>query len=383
MRPQQLEAALAELQAGHSLRQRVALQTPQGPHIRIDGRDYLAFASNDYLGLANHPALREAMQQAISDWGVGAGASALVAGHFAIQQQAEDALAEFVGCEAALLFGSGFAANLGVISSLMSRGDEIFADRLCHASLNDGCVLSRATLKRFRHNDLLHLENLLQQSEARTRMIVVDAVYSMDGDEAPLPALLALAERYDAWLMIDDAHGFGILGEGAGVLQEFALRQPRVIYMGTLGKAAGVAGAFVGGTRLLIDWLVNRARSYIYTTAHPPAQAAAILAALPIIRNEKWRRNLIESHIYRLRSALSDSACSLITSRTPIQAIIIGDNEATVRVAGALREEGIWVPAIRPPTVPAGTARLRVSLSAAHSEQDMDRLLEALPRLLR
>ncbi len=383
MRPQQLEAALAELQAGHSLRQRVALQTPQGPHIRIDGRDYLAFASNDYLGLANHPALREAMQQAISDWGVGAGASALVAGHFAIQQQAEDALAEFVGCEAALLFGSGFAANLGVISSLMGRGDEIFADRLCHASLNDGCVLSRATLKRFRHNDLLHLENLLQQSEARTRMIVVDAVYSMDGDEAPLPALLALAERYDAWLMIDDAHGFGILGEGAGVLQEFALRQPRVIYMGTLGKAAGVAGAFVACTRLLIDWLVNRARSYIYTTAHPPAQAAAILAALPIIRNEKWRRNLIESHIYRLRSALSDSACSLITSRTPIQAIIIGDNEATVRVAGALREEGIWVPAIRPPTVPAGTARLRVSLSAAHSEQDMDRLLEALPRLLR
>lgn len=383
MRPQQLEAALAELRAGHSLRQRVALQTPQGPHIRIDGHDYLAFASNDYLGLANHPALREAMQQAISDWGVGAGASALVAGHFAIQQQAEDALAEFVGCEAALLFGSGFAANLGVISSLMGRGDEIFADRLCHASLNDGCVLSRATLKRFRHNDLLHLENLLQQSEARTRMIVVDAVYSMDGDEAPLPALLALAERYDAWLMIDDAHGFGILGEGAGVLQEFALRQPRVIYMGTLGKAAGVAGAFVAGTRLLIDWLVNRARSYIYTTAHPPAQAAAILAALPIIRNEKWRRNLIESHIYRLRSALSDSACSLITSRTPIQAIIIGDNEATVRVAGALREEGIWVPAIRPPTVPAGTARLRVSLSAAHSEQDMDRLLEALPRLLR
>lgn len=383
MRPEQLDSALAALAGQHQLRTRACLDSPQGTQLRIDGRDYLSFASNDYLGLANHRSLIDAMAGALPRWGVGAGSSALVAGHFAVQEQAEQALAAFTGCEAALLFGSGYAANLGVVSSLLGRGDVVFADRLNHASLNDACLLSRATLKRFRHNDIAHLEQLLRDNPGRTRMIVVDAVYSMDGDEAPLPALLQLAERYDAWLYLDDAHGFGLLGGGRGALHEYALHHPRVVYMATLGKAAGVAGAFVAGSRSLVDWLINNARTYIFTTAHPPAQAAAVLASLRLIEEEDWRRQQIDKHIAALQQGLNGSCLKLHSSRTPIQAIIIGDNEAAVQVAGALREQAIWVPAIRPPTVPTGTARLRVSLSAAHSELDVARLVQALVRLLR
>jgi len=322
------------------------------------------------------------MQQAIDEWGVGGGASALVAGHFDIQQQAEAALAEFVGCEAALLFGAGYAANLGVITSLVGRGDAVFADRLNHASLNDGCLLSRATFKRFRHNDLAQLEQLLRDTPARTRLIVVDAVYSMDGDEAPLRDLLQLAERYDAWLYLDDAHGFGLLGDGHGALREYALHHPRVVYMATLGKAAGVAGAFVAGSQKLIDWLINSARTYIFTTAHPPAQATAILRSLQLIDAEKWRRHLINEHISMLHAGLRATSLSLCSSRSPIQPIIIGGNKETLQLAAALRERGIWVPAIRPPTVPAGSARLRVSLSAGHTHEDVAELLAVLLMLI-
>ncbi|MFC3532689.1 8-amino-7-oxononanoate synthase [Vogesella facilis] len=378
MRPDELDSALSALAAEHRLRRRATLQSPQGPRVSIDGRDYLAFASNDYLGLANHPAIREAMQQAIEQWGVGGGSSALVAGHFEIQQQAEAALAAFVGCEAALLFGSGYAANLGVITSLVGRGDAVFADRLNHASLNDGCLLSRAAFKRFRHNDLAQLEQLLRDTPAKTRLIAVDAVYSMDGDEAPLRELLQLAERYDAWLYLDDAHGFGLLGDGHGALLEYALHHPRVVYMATLGKAAGVAGAFVAGSRQLIDWLVNSARTYIFTTAHPPAQAAAILRSLQLIADDKWRRHLIEEHISTLRAGLRATSLSLCSSRSPIQPIIIGSNKEVLKLAEQLRARGIWVPAIRPPTVPAGSARLRVSLSAGHTRDDVAELLAAL-----
>lgn len=382
MRPDQLDAALAALADDHRLRQRHALHTPQGPRVRIDGRDYLAFASNDYLGLANHPTLKTAMQQAIADWGVGAGASELVAGHFAIQQQAEAALADWVGCEAALVFGSGYAANLGVITSLVGRGDAVFADKLNHASLNDACVLSRADFQRFRHSDLDHLATLLQKTPARTRLIAVDAVYSMDGDEAPLRQLLALAERYDAWLYLDDAHGFGLLGEGRGALAEYALHHPRVVYMATLGKAAGVAGAFVAGSRALVQWLVNSARTYIFTTAHPPAQAAAVMASLQLMRDEPWRRERIQQHIVTLAAFMQDKSLHLRSSRSPIQAIIIGSNEAAVSYSMALREQGVWIPAIRPPTVPAGTARLRVSLTAGHTEDDIKALLAALDQAI-
>lgn len=382
MRPDEIESALQGLADEHRLRRRPLLASPQGPRVKIDGRDYLAFASNDYLGLANHPAIRQAMQQAIDEWGVGGGASALVAGHFSIQEQAEAALAEFVGCEAALLFGAGYAANLGVITSLVVRGDAVFADRLNHASLNDGCLLSRATFKRFRHNDLEHLEQLLRDTPARSRLIAVDAVYSMDGDEAPLRELLQLAERYDAWLYLDDAHGFGLLGEGRGALLEYALHHPRVVYMATLGKAAGVAGAFVAGSRQLIAWLVNTARTLIFTTAHPPAQAAAVLQALQLMEQEKWRRELVNRHISLLREGLRATSFALCSSRSPIQPIIIGGNKETLQLAAALRERGIWVPAIRPPTVPAGSARLRVSLSAGHTHEDVAELLAVLLMLI-
>lgn len=382
MRPDEIESALQSLADDHRLRHRPLLSTPQGPRVNIDGRDYLAFASNDYLGLANHPAIRQAMQQAINEWGVGGGASALVAGHFAIQEQAEAALAAFVGCEAAVLFGAGYAANLGVITSLVGRGDAVFADRLNHASLNDGCLLSRATFKRFRHNDLAHLEQLLRDTPARCRLIAVDAVYSMDGDEAPLRELLQLAERYDAWLYLDDAHGFGLLGDGHGALQAYALHHPRVIYMATLGKAAGVAGAFVAGSRQLIDWLVNNARTLIFTTAHPPAQAAAVLQVLQLIEQEKWRIDLVNKHISLLREGLRATSFTLCSSRSPIQPIIIGGNKETLQLAAALRERGIWVPAIRPPTVPAGSARLRVSLSAGHTHEDVAELLAVLLMLI-
>jgi 8-amino-7-oxononanoate synthase len=381
MRHDELESALAGLGARAQLRRRVTLSGPQGREIVIDGKTYLSFASNDYLGLANHPRLVEAASEGVRRWGVGSGASPLVTGHFTVHDEAEAALAAFVGCSAALLFGSGYAANLAVLGSLLGRGDAVFADRLNHASLNDGCLLSRARFCRFRHNDLNHLEHLLQTTHARTRLIAVDAVYSMDGDEAPLAELLTLAHRYDAWLYLDDAHGFGILGEGRGSLAEQALSDERVVYMATLGKAAGVGGAFVAGSQALVDWLVNAGRTYLFSTGHPPALACAILASLELIQEETWRRDRLQQHIARMKIAVHDDVIALKASRTPIQPLIIGDNDKSLALAGRLRDRAIWVPAIRPPTVPAGSARLRVCLSAAHTFDDVTRLLSGLGAL--
>ncbi|MBV8679845.1 MAG: 8-amino-7-oxononanoate synthase [Aquitalea sp.] len=378
MRAQDLSAALLELQQQHRFRQRHLLQTPQSAQVMIDGKSYVGFASNDYLGLANHPALIEATAAAVSRWGVGGGASHLVAGHFAIHEEAEQALAAFCGLEAALLFSSGYAANQAVITSLVGRGDAVFADKLNHASLNDACLLSRADFRRFRHNDLTHLEQLLAATPARTRMIVVDAVYSMDGDEAPLKKLQQLADKYDAWLFIDDAHGFGVLGEGRGSAVEQGLHEERLIYMATLGKAAGVAGAFVGGSQQLVAWLVNSARSYIYTTAQPPALAAAVLASLQLIAAEPWRRQHLQQCVGRLRQRLDEAGVPLLPSRTPIQPVIIGKNEQALLLAAQLKERGFWVPAIRPPTVPEGTARLRLTLSAAHTQDQLESLLDCM-----
>ncbi|SME93657.1 8-amino-7-oxononanoate synthase [Pseudogulbenkiania subflava] len=378
MQPQQLSAALAELDASHSRRTRLMLESPQGPLIHVDGRDYLAFASNDYLGLANHPALIEATREGLARWGLGGGASHLVAGHFGAHQQAENELAAFVGTPAALLFGSGYAANLAVITSLMGRDDAVFADRLNHASLNDACLLSRAAFKRFRHNDLDHLESLLKSTPAKSRLIAVDAVYSMDGDEAPLAELLTLAERYDAWLYLDDAHGFGVFGDGRGSMAEQGIAGERVIYMATLGKAAGVAGAFVAGSAELIDWLVNKARTYIFTTAQPPALAEAVRTSLGLIAGEPWRRERLAQHIEMLRHTLSGVKYPLHASRSPIQPLMIGGNEQVMTLSARLREAGLWVPAIRPPTVPEGSARLRISLSAAHEAGQVQRLAEAI-----
>jgi 8-amino-7-oxononanoate synthase len=361
------------------LRKRRIVDGKQQPELHVDGEVLLSFCSNDYLGLASHPGLIAAAQQAAEDAGVGGGASHLITGHHRLHHEIEDALAQFVGLPRALFFSTGYMANLGVISALVGRGDAIFADRLNHASLNDAAVLSRADLHRYPHNDVAALEKQLAQSTAKRKLVVADAVFSMDGDIAPVPQLLVLCERYDAWLMLDDAHGFGVLGtHGKGTLEHFDVHSPRIIYMATLGKAAGVSGAFVAGEPELVEYLIQRARTYIYTTAMPPMLAAALLAALPIIEKETARREQLQKLIATLRENLKPKHWRLDESITPIQPLIIGSNEDALRVSEHLRERGILVPAIRPPTVPQGTARLRITLSAAHTVEDVMRLVDAL-----
>ena len=361
------------------LRARRIVGGRQQPVLHADGEEILSFCSNDYLGLASHPALIAALQQAATEAGVGGGASHLITGHHRLHHELEEALAAFVGLPRALFFSTGYMANLGIVSALVGRGDAIFADRLNHASLNDAAVLSRADLHRYTHNDVAALERQLAQSPAKRKLVIADAVFSMDGDIAPVPELLALCERYDAWLMLDDAHGFGVLGEhGEGTLAHFGVKSPRIIYMATLGKAAGVSGAFVAGEPELIEYLIQKARTYIFTTAMPPALAAALVAALPIIRTEPQRRAHLRSLVNTLRSGLNLTKWRLDPSVTPIQPLIVGSNEDALRASEKLRARGILVPAIRPPTVPQGTARLRITLSAAHTAEDVRRLIEAI-----
>ena len=366
------------------LRSRRTVSCPQSPFLVVDGKSYLSFCSNDYLGFANHPTLISALQTGAAQWGVGAGAAHLVSGHFSPHQQFEHACAEFVGKPAALLFSTGYMANLGVVQALVGKGDTVFADKLNHASLNDAMLLSRAEVKRYRHHDAAHLADLLSHSTSARKLIITDAVFSMDGDVAYLPELLALCEKYDAWLLVDDAHGFGVLGEhGRGALSHFKIDSPRIIYMATLGKAAGVSGAFVAAEKVVIDTLVNQARSYIYTTASPPALSMALLASLNLIEHGDEMRQHLARLIQRLRHGLSDLPWSLMPSATAIQPLLIGDNHQALRLSEQLRERGIWVAAIRPPTVPAGTARLRITLSAAHRESDVEKLIVALHELAR
>lgn len=373
---------LKDLEAVGLRRRRHVLEGPQGVRVIVDGQEVLSFCSNDYLGLANHPALIEAMQQAASQFGVGAGASHLVSGHCASHQELEVELASFVGQPAAILFSTGYMANLGMVTALVGRDGEIFADKLNHASLNDAAQLSRAKLTRYPHLDLTALEKRLSASKARRKLVVTDSVFSMDGDIAPVPELLVLCERYDALLMLDDAHGFGVLGEGGrGVLEHFGVASGRIVYMATLGKAAGVFGAFVAGPAVLVDYLMQRARTYIYTTAMPPPLAAALAASLRLAAEEAWRRKRLQELISSLRQRLKLRRWRLMDSATPIQPLIIGANAEALALSEALRSRGIWVPAIRPPTVPKGEARLRISLSAAHSFEDVARLATALNEL--
>ena len=380
----ELQHQLDERTAQGLLRRRRVLESPQGVRITMDGKSCLSFCSNDYLGLANHPQLIAALQTGAQQYGVGSGASHLVSGHFDAHQQLENELAVFVRKPAALLFSTGYLANLGAVQALVGRGDTVFADKLNHASLNDAMLLSRAEVKRYRHNDVTHLEQLLEQTEGGRKLITTDAVFSMDGDMAPLPELLVLCERHDAWLLVDDAHGFGVLGEqGRGALAHFNLNSPRIIYMATLGKAAGVSGAFVAAEQVVIETLVQNARSYIYTTASSPALSSALLASLAVLREEEWRREQLCKLIAQLRTGLAGSSWTLMSSSTPIQPLLVGGNEDAVALSEGLRARGIWVPAIRPPTVPQGTARLRISLSAAHGEQDVAQLIEALHELAR
>jgi len=376
-----LQEELAQRAAQGLLRRRRLLESAQGAHIRVDGREVLSFCSNDYLGLANHPALIAAVQESAATAGVGGGASHLITGHHRLHHEVEDALAGFVGLPRALLFSTGYMANIGIVTALVGRGDAVFADRLNHASLNDAVVLSRAELKRYPHNDMAVLEQLLKVSKAKRKLVLADAVFSMDGDMAPVADMLALCERYDAWLMLDDAHGFGVLGNGRGILAEYNISSPRIIYMATLGKAAGVAGAFVAGAAVLIESMIQNARSYVYTTASPPMLAAALLASLNIIETESWRRERLNLLIQRLRDGLQECRWSLADSSTPIQPLMIGGNEEVLNVSERLLERGILVPAIRPPTVPKGTARLRISLSAAHTVDDVAQLVNAIKEI--
>ena len=377
---EELESGLARLAADGLLRRRRTLDAPCGPEAVIDGRRLVAFCSNDYLGLANHPALIAAVREAAARWGVGSGASHAVSGHLRPHAEAEKRLAEFVGRERALLFATGYMANLAVAPTLVGRDDAIFADKLNHASLIDAALLARAEHVRYPHGDLATLARRLDQSRARRKLILTDAVFSMDGDLAPLPELFALAERFDAWLVVDDAHGFGVLGpDGRGSSAHCALPpSPRLILMGTLGKAAGVSGAFVAGDGRVIEWLTQRARSYLFTTASSPILAAALRASLDLIAAGDDRRAHLQRLIARLRRGLADLPWRLLSSPTAIQPLLIGDNAAAVRLAARLFERGLWVPAIRPPTVPTGTARLRISLSAAHDQTQIDALITAL-----
>jgi 8-amino-7-oxononanoate synthase len=361
------------------MRGRRVLESPQGAHVVVDGREVVAFCSNDYLGLASDSRLTAAAREGAARYGVGAGASHLILGHSAAHHALEEALAQFVNLPRALLFSTGYMANLGIVTALAGRGDVVFADKLNHASLNDAALLSRAGFRRYPHGDLAALEKLLAAGTARRKLVVSDAVFSMDGDIAPVPGLLRLCERHDAWLVLDDAHGFGVLGAtGGGVLQHFGVASGRIIFMATLGKAAGVFGAFVAGEPELIEMLVQRARPYIYTTATPPLLAHALLASLEIIAAESWRRELLARLIRQLKQGVAALRWRLLPSDTAIQPLVIGANDEAVRVSAALAARGVLVPAIRPPTVPQGSARLRISLSAAHSEQDVAQLVEAL-----
>jgi 8-amino-7-oxononanoate synthase len=378
-----LETELAALDSAGLKRRRRKLKAPCGPLAVVDGRQLISFCSNDYLGLANDPALIAAACDGAKTWGVGSGASHLVSGHQAPHEALEQKLAAFTGFPRALLFSTGYMANLGIVPALVGRGDAVFSDKLNHASLIDAIQLSRAESKRYPHADLAALEHLLAASKATRKLILTDAVFSMDGDLAPLPALLALAERFDAWLVIDDAHGFGVLGpQGRGSLAHFALPQAqRIIYMGTLGKAAGASGAFVCADEAVIEWLLQRARTYIFTTGSSPLIACALLASLDLIEKGDARRAHLRQLTAQLRDGLADTRWQLLPSPTAIQPVIIGDNFAALRVANGLYERGLWVPAIRPPTVPKGTARLRVSLTAAHTGTQVAMLVDALKEL--
>jgi 8-amino-7-oxononanoate synthase len=382
---EELDTELAELKAQGLLRKRRVLDTPCGVEVDVDGRPLLSFGSNDYLGLANEPALIDVAREAASRWGVGSGSAHLVCGHLAPHEELEERLAAFVGAGRALYFSTGYMANLGVVPALVGRGDAVFADRLNHASLIDAVQLSRAEHKRYPHNDMAALERLLAASTAKRKLILSDAVFSMDGDLGPLRELLELAERFDAWLVLDDAHGFGVLGpQGRGALAHLGIElgaHPRVLYMGTLGKAAGVSGAFVAGAANVVEWLMQRARTYIFTTASSPIVAATLVKSIDLIEHGEARRAHLQLLIERLRQGLEGTRWQLMPSPTAIQPIIIGSNEDVLRCAAALAERGIWVPAIRPPTVPPGTARLRITLSAAHSVEQLDRLLAALREL--
>ncbi|MEA1889543.1 MAG: 8-amino-7-oxononanoate synthase [Pseudomonadota bacterium] len=369
-------------------RHRMTSNSPQGVRVVFDGREYLSFCSNDYLGLATHPELINAMGECVSGWGVGAGASHLLGGHSEPHEELEQALANFMGAERALLFSTGYMANLAVLSSLAGRDDVIHQDKLNHASLIDGALLSRASLKRYPHLDMNALARQLDVEKAGRHIVASDGVFSMDGDLAPLTEMLELGRQNEALCYIDDAHGFAVLGEqGRGLVDNIETRSKDysdgyLLSMCTLGKAMGCFGAFVTGSEEMIEALIQQGRSYIYTTALPPAVAAAGYAALEVMMQEGWRREKLAARVDYFKAACRQRNISLMPSATPIQPIIIGDNDRALAVAEILKQQGLLVFAIRSPTVAAGSERLRITLSATHEEGDIDLLLDALATAL-
>jgi len=374
-----LRARLDARRAEHLYRQRPLLQSPQGPEVTVDGKPLLAFCNNDYLGLANHPEVIAAWRAGAERWGVGGGASHLVIGHSTPHHELEEALADLTGRPRALLFSNGYMANLGAVTALVGQGDTVLEDRLNHASLLDAGLLSGARFSRYLHNDVASLGSRLNKAVGDT-LVVTDGVFSMDGDIADLPALAKAARDKGAWLMVDDAHGFGPLGSnGAGIVEHFGLSMDDVpVLVGTLGKSFGTSGAFVAGSEELIETLIQFARPYIYTTSQPPALACATLKSVELLRTEHWRREHLAMLIKQFRHGAEQIGLQLMDSFTPIQPILIGDAGRALQLSHLLRERGLLVTAIRPPTVPAGSARLRVTLSAAHTEAQVQLLLNAL-----
>ncbi len=374
-----LRADLDSRKAQGLYRSRRVIDRPQGVMVHCDGRDVLSFCSNDYLGLAGDPRLAEAMRAGTRRYGVGSGAAHLISGHSAAHHALEEELAALLGARRALLFSSGYMANVGVLSALLSRGDTLLQDKLNHASLLDGAAQCGAKLRRYRHGDMQGLQRMLDGAEGGC-LVASDGVFSMDGDVAPLTEIANLASQYDSALMIDDAHGFGVLGEwGRGSVAAAGLGFAEVpVYMATLGKALGTAGAFVAGSEDLIETLIQRARSYVYTTAMPAALAEATRTSLRIMAEEQWRRDHLQSLVKRFREGALSLGLQLMDSATPIQPVLLGDAETALRWSERLLEQGILVTAIRPPTVPQGSARLRVTFSAAHQPEQVDRLLETI-----
>jgi 8-amino-7-oxononanoate synthase len=372
----------AELEARREAglyRHRRTIDGPQRPALNADGKPLLSFCSNDYLGLASDPRLTEAAARALTDHGLGGASSHLICGHHRAHHELEKKLAVFTGHEDALFFSTGYMANLGVISAFAGKGDTVFSDALNHASIIDGCRLSRATVRPYPHADTDALASMLADTPGH-KLVVTDGVFSMDGDIAPLRELARICKDHNALLMVDDAHGIGVLGEhGRGSLAHLGLSPEEVpLLVGTFGKALGTSGAFCAGSGLHVDYLVQKARTYIYTTAMPPALAVATMKSLDIVQSDDWRRSHLAALVQRFRAEVSAMGYELMPSSTPIQPVLVGSNESALALSRALEEQGLLVTAIRPPTVPAGEARLRVTFSASHSEQDLDRLLDAL-----
>ncbi|MDT8316595.1 MAG: 8-amino-7-oxononanoate synthase [bacterium] len=382
-----IEEELAEIRDKGLFRLLRTVETAQGSRVRIDGREMILLCSNDYLGLANHPKVKEAAHDAIEKYGFGSGASRLISGSMTPHREFEDRFAKFKGTEAALLFNSGYAANTGVIPAITGFDDTIFSDRLNHASIVDGCRLSRADFRRYRHLDMKALERYLiyhseNNEEGGRKIIVTDGVFSMDGDIAPLDKIVALSKEYDCMLMVDDAHGTGVLGaSGKGSAEHFGIATEDIyIYMGTLGKALGSYGAYVAGSRELIDYLVNKARSFIYSTSLPPAMAAAAIASIEIMEDEPERRRRLLENAALMRHGLRDIGFEIMDSHTQIIPILTGDSGIACKMMDLLMDEGVYVLAIRPPSVPEGTSRLRVTVTSEHSQDDLNKAIAAFKK---